>query len=262
MQSEEFEQDNTVEALAAGGPQPEEQPDLEPYITEPQPKKKGGKATGINLASGKWSQSGWDSVDLYEQADYAVDLKNEAVPVSDSTYENVFCSHFLEHCTDEEALNVLMEAHRILKKDGVCRVSVPYLTAAFRAYEAADESFFENGGVLCKGPNLETKLCNFFASYSKSEGAGGPYIDPGEFRKRYGRKLPSEIAEEAISLLDRSKSIEHQNWFDAQKLIAMMEAVGFRKVVKSEYGKSRSKEMQGKNFDNRPRVSLFVEGIK
>lgn len=243
------EPDTDFEPVEEEKPEPEEKP-----------KKRSGKLKGVNLAAGDWSASGWETVDLNGDPDHRVNLKKERTPYKSGEAPLVFCSHFLEHCTDEEALAVLKEAHRILEKGGICRISVPSLIAAFQAYAANDQSYFQSGEILLKGDNLETMLCNVFASYSRAEGGGGPHIDSIQFAKLYQKRTPQEIAAEAIKLLDHRREVEHQNWFDARKLIQMMEDAGFKAVVKSEYKGSSRKEFN--DCDNRPITSIFVEGIK
>lgn len=260
MSSEnEFEwHDHESDAMQPNEPDP----DFEPVQEEPEKQKKSrsGKLKGVNLASGDMQNEGWETVDLSGNPTHRVNLKKERTPYKNGEAPLVFCSHFLEHCTDEDVMVVLKEAHRILEKGGVCRVSVPSLVAAFRAYAENDMAFFESGEILLKGDNLETMLCNVFASYSRAEGGGGPYIDPLQFQKQYRKRSPEQVAQLAIDLLDHRKEIEHQNWFDARKLILMMEQAGFKAVVKSEYKGSAVKEFH--ELDNRPITSVFVEGVK
>jgi SAM-dependent methyltransferase len=46
----------------------------------------------------------------------------------------VYCSHFLEHLTQEQSTFVLQESQRILKKNGILRVVVPDLENICREY--------------------------------------------------------------------------------------------------------------------------------
>lgn len=56
------------------------------------------------------------------------------LPFPDGSADYVYCSHFLEHLSRPDAVRLLAEAHRILKKDGIFRVCVPDLAYAVSLY--------------------------------------------------------------------------------------------------------------------------------
>ena len=69
------------------------------------------------------------------------------IPFEDQSADFVYSSHFLEHLHKNEALNLLCESHRVLKKGGTIRVSVPDLSYAIALYEKGSkeqmlESYF------------------------------------------------------------------------------------------------------------------------
>lgn len=216
---------------------------------------------GLNVGGGEWSSPGWYNIDKCDSATHVHDFrKKKTFPFKSNTFQFVFSSHVLEQFNNDEVQGIINEMYRVLKPGGTLRISVPYVYAAYNALLANDVSFFNNGEILIKGKNIETKFINFFCSYGEEEGGGGPEIDPVEFGKRLDRKSVTDVIDEAINtVLDRSKHIERQNWFDTMKLFGMLKTAGFEKTYKSEFNKSKHDEFK---FDNRPKTSVFVEAVK
>lgn len=67
------------------------------------------------------------------------DLGN-SIPLKDSTCDFVYSSHFLEHLFKEEGINILSETFRVLKPNGVVRVSIPDLAYAISLYHKGDKT--------------------------------------------------------------------------------------------------------------------------
>jgi predicted SAM-dependent methyltransferase len=59
------------------------------------------------------------------------------LPFADGSFRSIFCSHTLEHLHYEDALRLLRECHRVLKKGGVCRFIVPDLESLVARYQEA-----------------------------------------------------------------------------------------------------------------------------
>lgn len=49
----------------------------------------------------------------------------KGIPHKDSSVDCIYTSHFLEHLYRYQAIEILKECHRVLKPDGILRVSVP-----------------------------------------------------------------------------------------------------------------------------------------
>lgn len=89
----------------------------------------------LHLGCGKRFLSGFIHIDLanYKHIDYEGDIKS--LPMfSDSTVDLIYASHVLEYFDLDEAINVLKEWHRILKKGGILRLAVPDFGALASAY--------------------------------------------------------------------------------------------------------------------------------
>ncbi|HWS48695.1 MAG TPA: methyltransferase domain-containing protein [Candidatus Methanoperedens sp.] len=120
----------------------------------------------INLGSGPASASGWINYDwgllpfmgkfkltsllvrlsiLDKAYDWKwpkielVDLRHE-FPNEDKSVDYIYCSHVLEHFEKDEAINILKEARRVLKKKGVIRIVLPDLSKMIKYYKSS-ESF-------------------------------------------------------------------------------------------------------------------------
>lgn len=69
------------------------------------------------------------------------------LPFSDHSVDYLYCSHFLEHLSRQDALHLLKEARRILKPGGIFRICVPDLAYAVSLYGKGEtkkmlESYF------------------------------------------------------------------------------------------------------------------------
>jgi predicted SAM-dependent methyltransferase len=65
---------------------------------------------------------------------YYVDLSKEPLDFADNTFDGVDAYHVLEHLTPREGATFVAEIFRVLKPNGVCRVSVPDLENICREY--------------------------------------------------------------------------------------------------------------------------------
>lgn len=69
------------------------------------------------------------------------------LPFNDNSVDFVYSSHFLEHVYNDEAVMILAESYRALKKGGLIRVCVPDLEHAILLYQRGEkrkalESYF------------------------------------------------------------------------------------------------------------------------
>lgn len=92
----------------------------------------------------------------YSLSDYCALLQNHVfvhrdlscgLPFPDQSVDYLYCSHFLEHLSRPDALQLLKESHRVLKPTGAFRICVPDLAYALSLYERGEskkmlESYF------------------------------------------------------------------------------------------------------------------------
>lgn len=58
------------------------------------------------------------------------------IPFENDSVDYIYSSHFLEHLFREDTEKLLMDAHRVLKKNGLIRIDVPNLEYAFDLYKS------------------------------------------------------------------------------------------------------------------------------
>jgi SAM-dependent methyltransferase len=80
----------------------------------------------LHVGSGPCAIPGWLNLDLvpYPGVDVVLDVR-EGLPFTDATH--VFAEHFIEHLSLEEGVAFLRECRRVLRDDGVLRLSTPNL---------------------------------------------------------------------------------------------------------------------------------------
>jgi SAM-dependent methyltransferase len=81
----------------------------------------------LDLGCGKNKQAGFVGVDerAFEGVDVAHDLRRPW-PWSDSSVDEVHCSHFLEHLTGAERIHFFNELYRVLKPGAQARIITPH----------------------------------------------------------------------------------------------------------------------------------------
>lgn len=78
----------------------------------------------LNLGCGDKLMPGYVNVDLCGKPDVVCDLSGFPWPFENSSADEIYSSHFLEHVLDFE--QTILEIHRILKPDGVFHARVPH----------------------------------------------------------------------------------------------------------------------------------------
>ena len=83
--------------------------------------------TKLHLGCGPQILPGWVNIDnvKYPGVDKVVDVTRKPLPYKDVSF--VFAEHFIEHLAYDDALKLMRECRRILRDDGVLRLSTPNL---------------------------------------------------------------------------------------------------------------------------------------
>jgi len=221
----------------------------------------------INIGGGIWYYPKWENIDYYTNkfyVNYKIDLRiKQGIPLESNSTQIIFSSHFFEHISNDDGKFILKECFRLLKKNGLIRISVPDMDKAFKAYYSNDLVFFKNGGVECQGENIEQNLVNYFASYDKDDYSGGPIVPAEKIKSKLSELDKYNFCKWCVSMIPIDAPYKaHINAFDYSKLNKMLKNAGFNNITKSEYKKSTLNILRGNFFDNRPVVSLFVEATK
>ena len=146
------------------------------------------------------------------------------IPLGTNSVECIYTSHMLEHLSRDGALSFLDESLRILKKDGILRITIPDLKIIINDYltEGDADEFMER--LYIEAPsieNLTSKLKLFIFGYR-----------------------------------------HHQWMYDGKSLSILMKKRGFRNVKVCKRGETFINNLNGLNLYERIEESVYVEGIK
>jgi predicted SAM-dependent methyltransferase len=206
-----------------------------------------------------------------ELIDYNVDLMaKKKWAINDNSVDLIYTSHCLEHLTQDATNFVFAETRRVLKNNGIFRISVPDVDLAYKALTNNDSSFFNsfqsNEELLTKKfddkilDSIEAKFLKFFCAFKPN---------PENFNT-----IKSDIKNlKKDDLLDKYRDNQtiqnnyhdHLNWFNYQKLKKLAVNHGFNseKVILSKKNASISEEMRSPEFDKTaPNYSVFVDILK
>lgn len=95
----------------------------------------------LNLGCGYDRKEGYVNIDLYpaDSVDMVLDLNRIPYPFEDSSIDEIFIQHTLEHLNDFEG--TIKEFHRILKDEGRLTVIVPDFSSCY-AFAPVHKIFF------------------------------------------------------------------------------------------------------------------------
>ena len=153
------------------------------------------------------------------------------LPFDDESVDFIYSSHLIEHLRKEEAESVLKECFRILKRDGLIRLSVPDLQVMATSYlkEVKD-------------------------------------IQNNREKQEY---LPSERFLELLGMGEKTRtpfvlkifsSGKHKWMYDQLSLTVLLTSCGFIDVLKRSYKVGEVPDIEF--LDNRPEHTLYLEARK
>lgn len=93
----------------------------------------------IDLGCGLGKREGYTGVDCYEAEgiDVVTDL-TKTLPFEDGSVEAISTSHFLEHVTDNQVMDILAECYRVSAPGAVLEIIVPNLPRVLEDFLAAE----------------------------------------------------------------------------------------------------------------------------
>jgi ubiquinone/menaquinone biosynthesis C-methylase UbiE len=248
-----------------------------------------------NIGAGSFSHSCWTNVDLYNEhfdkyykgvpKGINYDLFSLApIPVESNTAEMVYCSHTIEHVTNEAVQNLLNESYRILKPEGIIRLVTPNIDLQYRAWKENDRDYFywlqyytkpeEFERVDLNQPLNKASLAQIFledfASSVSTLHITGPEkrISDEELEKIFKEMSYEDALDYCISKcpveIQKKHPGQHLNWFNEKKLTQMLSKAGFSEIWRSSYGQSFAPVMRDTDYfdTNMPKVSLYMEARK
>ena len=233
----------------------------------------------VNLGAGDFFHHDWINVDMPNQF-YSFGQTNISIthdftslkplPFKNQSVDIFYCSHVVEHLSNEVVQHLLREISRCLKQSGTLRITCPDMALQYSAFGRGDIDFWCDLDPWNLGnetiefkllENFTTLLCvqsKFPARIVEKEMVEAVYHthDMHSFFDHFLNLLPpnaNEIFPEG-----------HINWFTHEKLGGMLYEAGIQNWERSAFLQSRRWEMRDPRlFDNTcPELSLYIEGTK
>lgn len=102
----------------------------------------------LHLAAGSNIMQDWANLDINHKRGTIWHDLTAPLCVSDEKIEYIYCEHFIEHISSNEANDLLKECYRVLKPGGVLRFSTPNLDYLIKQYKEKNLLEWENVGWL------------------------------------------------------------------------------------------------------------------
>lgn len=97
----------------------------------------------LNWGCGSWTEPGWINSDIKDGPgiDISCDIR-EGLPLDSDSIDYAVSIHSLPEIPYPEIVPALQELRRVLKPEGVLRISLPDLDKGIAAYQRNDHSYF------------------------------------------------------------------------------------------------------------------------
>jgi predicted SAM-dependent methyltransferase len=106
----------------------------------------------LHLACGTNIINGWANIDLSNDANIINFDLTIPLPVNSETISFIYCEHFIEHISYDQAKRLIGDCYRVLKPGGVLRVSTPSLRKLIDEYLAGRLSEWHDVGFFPSTP--------------------------------------------------------------------------------------------------------------
>tara|TARA_B100000945_G_scaffold49632_2_gene35279 strand:- start:1426 stop:2274 length:849 start_codon:yes stop_codon:yes gene_type:complete len=237
----------------------------------------------LNVGAGKFQHKFWTNIDYGSEQYEKIQtnfvelnlIEEPKFPFEDNSIEIIYTSHTIEHITDNSVINFIKESQRILKKDGVLRITCPdskllLNSVKFKVkdfWNWREEWFLKKFNITPKEIELEdflirelsTARCRFFDNVKDP-------LYPKEVREKMEKLEEKEFLEWIVekNVFDDKFANYHINYWSFEKLKEMCIKAGFSKIYHSGFGQSLSPPLTNtKLFDNtHPKMSLYFEARK
>jgi predicted SAM-dependent methyltransferase len=141
----------------------------------------------LHLASGGNAKSGWINIDLFQDADLTLDLR-ERLPFRDDSVRSIYSEHFFEHLAyPREVSAFLAEVLRVLAPGGTFSVGIPSVELALECYVRGEEWWFDANRAMWHPAWCDTRIHNI--NYLFRQG--------GEHKYAYDRETLIKVLEDA-----------------------------------------------------------------
>ena len=163
----------------------------------------------------------WPEIEL-------VDIRHK-FPIEDNSVDYVYCSQVIEHFEKYEALNILMESFRVLKPEGVIRISVPDIGKILANYK--EQSIID--------PKTAAREVNvLWWGYEKD-------------------KEPNFVGK-----ISKIFIRDHQWHYDTSSMKKLLSDAGFRKVKTFSFRNGETPDLDQVEIELHKKHSLYIEARK
>lgn len=181
----------------------------------------------LNLGCGSNYVDGYINADFFyrfkfwkkdiRKLEWQLDLRYK-LNCEDEVFDGIFTEHTLEHLYPDDAYKLLMELHRILKRDSIIRITVPDIEKYVKYYNKDYDGY-----------------------------------DVNSFTKRYKTGCSA--------IRNTAQNYFHFSAWDFEELKIFLEDVGFKDVVKQEFGITQDDKLN-LDLEERTWETLYVEARK
>jgi len=96
----------------------------------------------LHLGSNKTLIEGWLCSDIWPVNNKSIYLDvTKRFPFNDETFDYIYSEHLIEHLLQEDAMNMLKECFRVMKKGARIRIGTPNLEVLLRLYTEKNQNF-------------------------------------------------------------------------------------------------------------------------
>jgi predicted SAM-dependent methyltransferase len=188
----------------------------------------------LNLGSGPYRFPGWLTADAFaSEADIYMNVK-KAFPFKSSSFSVIYSEHMLEHIYIDKVPSVLKEIHRVLKPNGLFRVTVPDLEIHARNYVEKNSEFFK------------------------------PIVD--KYMARWDKQKNKYwlIRSNGGAFMTRAvQRFYHHRWmYDFDTLSSCLKETGFSVTTKQSFRQSFSEEAAKLDKEDRSFETLYIDARK
>ncbi len=233
----------------------------------------------VNIGGGRFFEKNWKVLD-YVSPDYPynkgyVDISfnlmdHKPLPFESNSVDLFFSSHTFEHVTTKAAQRIFNEIHRCLKKGGGVRIVLPDIDCAYRAFINNDKAFFDRISPTRKDMTILKCFLLWFNPEYLLYDLFEVLYDAKLFDPNITEKMDMFIKTNAFSqrIIDRNPATQHDHakhhvtWYNFDKATRMLKKAGFEYIDRSSPQMSYFREMSGKEFDEKEKVSFFIEAVK
>ena len=122
----------------------------------------------LNLGCGPDIKKGYVNMDLVnlQGVDVFWDLNKSPWPFKDDTFDEVYCSHVLEHVDD--LIKVMKEIKRVSKHGAVVVIRVPHFSCGVSYRDPTHKSFFLTLHSIILQINASMVICRSLISKKKN----------------------------------------------------------------------------------------------